>query len=393
MFRRRAGSGRRLSKSTSALFTACMSAQIVSINPRPDHVLEFLAGQPDVGLQAGQDDGDRCVRVERQRLLGAPAFLAQARDRGHGRRVLEVDRDPARADHGHDPVENRLVEVDAAEPLYPLRAADLLKAVLGLAQDRRLEGAAAEVVDGDHGPGRHALLAGVLNGGRLRLGKQRRVGDARLADGLLEEVDLVGAVAGGMGDDDGHRRFAQFLGDATHDGPQLVRHKGLCAVRRPTDDDRHRVAEPPLELARRSGRLCERATLRGVAGEDLAVGPNDDDRRNGRRTLAELEDLDAALARGRSGRVGRPQVDPKRVLDRYRRRSMQVISAVGAERLSGRIAMCRTWGRRSHLPRDARPAGAARDAHVRQYVRLTGFDVPQFGHGISSAMRWPVRRI
>ena len=75
----------------------------------------------------------------------------------------------ARADHGHDPVENRLVEVDAAELIHRLRTAKLIEAVLGPPQDRRFEGAAAKVVDGDHGPCRHALLTGVLNGGRLRL--------------------------------------------------------------------------------------------------------------------------------------------------------------------------------------------------------------------------------
>ena len=98
--------------------------------------------------------------------------------------------------------EERLVEVDAAEPLHPLRAAELLEPVLGLAQDRGVERPAAEVVDGDDRAGRDPLLLGVVDGRRLGLGQQRHVGEIRLADRLLEQVDLVGAVARRMGHDD-----------------------------------------------------------------------------------------------------------------------------------------------------------------------------------------------
>ena len=57
------------------------------------------------------------------------------------------------------PGEQRLVEVDAAEAFHALGAAELLEAVLGLAQDRRVEGAAAEVVDRDDRAGRDPFLA------------------------------------------------------------------------------------------------------------------------------------------------------------------------------------------------------------------------------------------
>ena len=86
---------------------------------------------------------------------------------------------------------------------------------------------------------------------------------------------------------------------------------------RAAEDDRGRVAEAALELARGPGRLAERASLGGVAGEDLAVGAQDDDGRDRRRPLAQLEDLDPVVARRRGGRVGRSEIDPERVRHRF----------------------------------------------------------------------------
>ena len=80
-----------------------------------------------------------------------------------------------------DAGEERLVEVDAAEPLHPLGPAQLLEAGLGLAQDRRVERPAAEVVDGDDRAGRDPLLPGVVDGGRLGLGQERDAARCRPA--------------------------------------------------------------------------------------------------------------------------------------------------------------------------------------------------------------------
>ena len=101
-----------------------------------------------------------------------------------------VELDARRADHGHRAGEERLVEVDAAEPLHPLGPAELLEAGLGLAQDRRVERAAAEVVDGDDGAGRDALLARVVDGGGLGLGQERDRADVGLADRLASRSIL-----------------------------------------------------------------------------------------------------------------------------------------------------------------------------------------------------------
>ena len=54
-------------------------------DPRPDHLLEFLAGQAHLGLETGQDDLDRRVGIGREGLLGPAAFLAQSGDGGQRR--------------------------------------------------------------------------------------------------------------------------------------------------------------------------------------------------------------------------------------------------------------------------------------------------------------------
>ena len=126
-------------------------------------------------------------------------------------RVVGVDLDALRGDQLHRASEQRLVEVDAAEPLEALGLTEQLEPVVGLAQDRRVERAAAEVVDRDDRAGRHALLAGVVERGRLGLGEHRDRADVGLADRLLQEVELVRAVARRVAHRDGRRRLARLL--------------------------------------------------------------------------------------------------------------------------------------------------------------------------------------
>ncbi len=137
-----------------------------------DHLLEFGAGQSHLLLDAGQEDLDRRIRIGRQRLLGPPAFLPQTGEGGERGRVVRVQLDPGRSNDGHRAGEERLVEVDPAEPLHAFGTAELLEPGLGLAQDGRVERAATEVVDRDDRAGRHALLPGVVDGGRFGLGQQ-----------------------------------------------------------------------------------------------------------------------------------------------------------------------------------------------------------------------------
>ena len=90
-----------------------------------------------------------------------------------------------------------------------------------------------------------------------------------------------------------------------------MRQQRLGTIGRPAEDDGGRISQAALELARCPGRLSPRTSLGGVAGQDLAVRTEDDDRWDRRGLPSELEDLGTLAAHGRRGGVGRPQVDPE----------------------------------------------------------------------------------
>src|SRR5207344_341077 len=110
------------------------------------------------------------------------------------------------------------------------------------------------------------------------------------------------------------RRTTHLLADPGDDAPEEVPDERLCPVRRSAEDDRRRVAQPTLELAGGAERLGQCAALGRLADEDLAVGAQDDYRRNRGRPFAELEDLEPICAGRRSGRIGRAEIDPERVI-------------------------------------------------------------------------------
>ena len=150
----------------------------------------------------------------------------------------------------------------------------------------------------------------------LGLGQERHVLDAGLADGPLEQRDLVRAVAGRMGQDDRIGRTAGTLADPRDDRPQQMGEQGLGSVWLPAEDDGVRVAETALEPARGAGRFVGRLPLCGVTDEHLDVRSDDDDRRHRGRLLTELDDLDQTVAGSRRRGQGRAEIDPERVRHR-----------------------------------------------------------------------------
>ena len=161
----------------------------------------------------GQRDRDRRVGVGRQRLLGAAALVAQPG-------LTDADLRVGRVGGRHEPAERRvdvgehgLVDVDAAEALHALGRAEQLEAGLGLADDRGVERAAAEVVHGDDLAGFDPLLAGVGDGGRLGLGDEHDPLEVEAGEpgGLPEQALLVLAVVGRVGEDDDVGRRALAL--------------------------------------------------------------------------------------------------------------------------------------------------------------------------------------
>ena len=222
----------------------------------------------------GQHDRDRHVGVGRQRLLGLDALATQPGHGGDDRGVVEVEAAERRRRGCSDDVgEHGVVEVDAAEALDALGLAEDVEAVGPLAQDGGVEGAAAEVVHGDDRARLDPLLAGVVRRRRLGLGEEPGDADVGLAGALLEEVELVGAPVGRVGQGDGRRRPALELGDPLDDPAQQLAGEGLGAVRDAAEQDRGGVADAALELAGEALGLGDAAPVGGVADEDRRRRP------------------------------------------------------------------------------------------------------------------------
>ena len=104
------------------------------------------------------------------------------------------------ADQAAEVLVHAVVEVLAADALGAAGQADDLERGLGAAHHAGVEGAAAEVVDGDV----LADLERVVDvvGGGDRLGAELDPGEAGLAGGAAQHVDALGAPAGRVGQDD-----------------------------------------------------------------------------------------------------------------------------------------------------------------------------------------------
>ena len=180
--------------------------------------------------------------------LATTALARTSGERAQDRGVVEVERRPAAAEHLGDVPHDLLVDVDPAELVLAGRVAHELEATLGLAQHGRVEGAAAQVIDGHHRPVGEALLGGVVDRRRVRLAEQLDTGQASRLRGIHQPLAAVLAPVGGAGEDDPVRLAAQPLGDVGgHPGEQLAGEL-LGAEPLAVEQDRHLVAQPPFEL-------------------------------------------------------------------------------------------------------------------------------------------------
>ena len=188
--------------------------------------------------------------------------------------------------------EDRLVEVDAAQALDALRPADDLEAVVvGAAHHGGVERAATQVVDRHDRARLQPALRGVEGGRGDRLGDQQGGVQVDLAHGLREQVQLVVAPVGRVGQRDGARRLALLLAHPV-DGPaQHPGHQHLGRVRGAAEDDGRRIPDPALELAGHAAGIGGRPAGGGLAHQDLAVVPQEHDRRQRGRAVAQGQRL------------------------------------------------------------------------------------------------------
>jgi hypothetical protein len=260
---------------------------------RPDHVLELRAGQAHVEVPVGQEHRDRRLGVDRQRLLGQDAVLAQPGQRDGGLRVAHVQLRQRSPGAVVDVGQHRVVEVDAAEAFDALRGAQDVDAGSAFAQDGGVEGAAAEVVH------RHDVAVGELAGGGVvrrcgfGLGDHPRLCHAGDLGNLLEQLAPVRPPVGRVGEYDCVRGRAFGLRDPRDGVGQQGGEQGGGRVRRSAEHHRHRVTEAALELAADPVRAAYRPTAGGLAGDDGAVLAGVHHRRRDHRPVAEGEHLDA----------------------------------------------------------------------------------------------------
>ena len=280
---------------------------------RPDHVFELAAGEADVEVPVRQEHRDGRFGVDRQRLLGGDAVLPQPGQGDAGLRVAQVELAERPAGAEVDVREDGVVEVDAAEPLDALGAAEDVDPYRALAQHGGVEGAAAQVVHG------HRVAVAEVAGGRvvgccrLRLGDHPCLRDARQLRDLLEQLTPVRTPVGGVGEDHVLRGCALGLGDLRDGrGEQLGEQRG-DRVRRAAQHHRRRVAEAALELPRDPVRVADRPPVRRLAGDERAVVAGVDHRRRDHRPVAEGDHLHPRSPGHRSRDEGRAEVHPQAV--------------------------------------------------------------------------------
>jgi len=153
----------------------------------------------------------------------------------------------------------------------PLGRAEYLDPVDGPAQHGRVEGAPAEVVDGDRLALGHVAGVGVVRGRGLGLGDGPPLLDPGDARDVLEELTAVGAPVGRVGQHDEVRRAALLGHDPRQHVAQQSAEQLLHGEGRAAQHDRRRIAEPTFDLRGNAGRVAHRPAVGGVTSDQRAV--------------------------------------------------------------------------------------------------------------------------
>ncbi len=216
---------------------------------------------------------------------------------------------PGRADRPRDVVEDGLVDVDATDVVVTAGFAAHLETTVGLSQHRRVEGAAAEIVDTDMIAWGEAVLRRVVSRGCHRLRKEPDVGEAGEPSGLFHQVLAVTGPGGGAGQHHMARRLRFTLGDFTDDKSDHVGDEVGYLHRRVGESYRHVIAEPALELPCHPGRIGYGTPFRGLTDQHYSVVTQEQYGRYRPRAFAEVDDLSPPVPPDRGRGERGPDVD------------------------------------------------------------------------------------
>ena len=220
-----------------------------------------------------------------------------------------------------DVAEHGVVEIDAAESLESFGATDRVEPDRSPAQQCRVERATTEVVHRHDVADLDPLGGGVVHGCGLRFGQEADVGDPRQPRCLSQQVELVLAEAGRVGERHVRRRRAVHRSDTLDHDTEHVTDERLGAVRGVTEHDRRGVPEAALERDRRAFGLVDRSSFGRLADEHVTIGPNQHDGGDRRSAGAEGTDLHTSPGGDRRRRERGADVDAEAVLHRALRRS------------------------------------------------------------------------
>ena len=164
----------------------------------------------------------------------------------------------------------------------------------------------------------------MANGRSFGLGADDRTRHLGHPDHLTKQIVLVRPPVGRAGDGEQLGKTSLLGRHPIDDPTQLVRHQGLRRVHPAVDDQRHLIAEAPLELPSECRRALLAEPLGLVADQQPTVGAEAHGRRNLIPTRHQLGDGVLAVSRHRSRGERGAEVDAQPV--RHHRDSLAVDS-------------------------------------------------------------------
>ena len=268
------------------------------LHGRRDHLLERFPGHGHVPDRVGQRHRDLRLFAGGERLLRVHAVAVHGGQDRSGVGIVRVQRGDRTAQIAVDVVHDRLVEVGAAEPLDALGGTDDLQPVPAVAHHRAVEGATAQVVDGQQAVRGHRPGGAVVRGRGHRLGDGEyrralwaghgvqlglRAGQAGQVRDGGELLTPVRAPHRGVGQHDPLGRATLRLGDGIQHGAEQGGHQRGGGEGRTREDHRGGITQAALEFPRRPAGVRQTEAVGRLTGQQRTTLVEVGDRRRHNR--------------------------------------------------------------------------------------------------------------